>query len=346
MVPATVIRAPAGLGKTKAVIEQIKTSTGFVEIYVPTRALALELVKDFQLSSSTTYAAVIEGRSQPDANGQPLCSKSVLAEQLGQAGLPVYSTLCRTSYGNKAVYCPHYSTCGYNRQFRGINLRIYPHAYLPLERSRLDANHPDIAIIDESFFQACISVEKLSPAALMQAATIFPDDGILNLVASTLQQNQPLLDALRGKALAKLRKKIEQDAKRMFDPNSSSSLSRQKLAQAKQWVLTARMLAALELERQHRTGHSQTVALTSAGDIAVHTLKPITRFDDQHTHKGIRQTKVLIIDADADKDIIGQFFAVQSFSSVPATRKARVIQCTDKASGSHRYTRCSILRTA
>ena len=84
------------------------------------------------------------------------------------------------------------------------------------------------------------------------------------------------------------------------------------------------------------SGRAESHGLTySAGTITVHTKKRIRRFQERcpYTSKVLRESRVLIIDANADEQLVGQFFDVAEFSYLQTERHAKVTQC--------RSTRCS-----
>ena len=84
---ATVIRAPAGLGKTTLVLDAIARGDGrSVEIYVPTHKLAEEVGEILRAANSQLTVKVIGGRNHAGPDGKPLCKKHKLAAEIAAAG--------------------------------------------------------------------------------------------------------------------------------------------------------------------------------------------------------------------------------------------------------------------
>ncbi|MEO5334644.1 MAG: PriCT-2 domain-containing protein [Magnetococcus sp. YQC-5] len=178
------VRATAGLGKTRAVVEALIKRKYWhkrhVHMYVPTIALADELAGLF--SESSMNVQVIRGRGQPDpypyaslfkfhqidhthaeaptkdaqdaAEGvfdshpaTPLCAKHKAAEKAAQMGLSVYGTMCRAGDAR----CQYYDDCGYLAQWydKSPGIRIFPHDYLFLQKS-FEMHEPDLVIVDEN----------------------------------------------------------------------------------------------------------------------------------------------------------------------------------------------------
>ena len=89
---ATVIKAPAGLGKTQAAAKKIAHSPhGPFEVYAPTHRLAEEWHESILRSNPHKRVIVISGRSHPDVAGAPMCRMHKEAEQLSTAGFSASS---------------------------------------------------------------------------------------------------------------------------------------------------------------------------------------------------------------------------------------------------------------
>ncbi len=124
-------------------------------------------------ANSQLTVKVIGGRNHAGPDGKPLCKKHKLAAEIASAGAEVYSSLCAKKKGKGEERCQHYARCRYIAQFTPAQVTIYPHAYLPLERMRLEPAVPDLAIIDEAFFLACIGKFEV-PLSLLRAHFLGP----------------------------------------------------------------------------------------------------------------------------------------------------------------------------
>ena len=83
MVEATVVRAPAGLGKTSLVLEAVASGdVDTVEVYAPTHALCEEQADKLREANPDITCKVIGGRGHLGTDGQPLCRKDDLASEV------------------------------------------------------------------------------------------------------------------------------------------------------------------------------------------------------------------------------------------------------------------------
>ena len=173
--PRLVVRAPASLGKSSAILGELKrlfddpeTAKLRIGYFCPTLELCDELKE--KAEAEGIPARVFRGRSalkpgQPAGGEQKMCGKSDVAEMLSAAGYSVADTLCQSRIPTgerdkegKLVYekveCPLAATCEYFKQMkdRRPGLILGSHAYLttPIEALRQE-HRLDIIIIDESF---------------------------------------------------------------------------------------------------------------------------------------------------------------------------------------------------
>ena len=335
MSTATVYNAPPGIGKTTLVAQQAAHyKHGPVEFYVPTHALAAELNAKVQAANPQTTVRTVAGRSHFDANNKPLCKKHKLAKEVARVGGEVYSSLCARKKGSAVEQCRYYNTCPYIAQFKPAQVTIYTHSHLPLRRSRLESGVPDIAVIDESFFQACIEIVEV-PIALLRAPFLGQHGApVCAAIEAGLQQALPLLAYLgnAGMTYQQLRDARDELSRRgpTITPRMGQSTQRSMLQQLGQRSLLRKLLdnVAQEIFAGRRSSHGLLYDPVTA-KITVHCKKPILRFDELRG----RSSRVLIIDGSADKDLIEEFFSVRKFVRIRAPRHARVVQV--------RSTRCS-----
>ena len=152
----TVIRTPAGGGKTTKTAQKIAQAdkSWRIEVYVPTHALAVEWKSKIQEFNPACRVRVVGGRNHQPKGLKTLCHRHELAATISKAGQSVYSRLCQSSTGGQ---CHAYRDCKYIEQFEFAHVYIYTHAHLSRERGRLDQRVPDLVVIDESFFSACLT---------------------------------------------------------------------------------------------------------------------------------------------------------------------------------------------
>lgn len=122
---------------------------------VPSLDLADELAAK-ALADYGIEARVMRGRSQRQPNSTAtMCAKSEIAETLASLNVSVSTSLCRKEddQGNISE-CPHYATCPYIAQMQAAKqggLIIASHQYLSVKMEAL--KDVDWLIIDESFWQ-------------------------------------------------------------------------------------------------------------------------------------------------------------------------------------------------
>lgn len=223
-IPGNVLAVPAGTGKTTMAIERLaanpRTAEKVVHIYTLTHLQAEELLGACRRAGLS--ARVVYGRGQPcKADGEPLCLRSKLAEQVARAGLPVSDTLCSKRVRGKGgqmevIECPHMLTC---RQFRywsqfeePVTVWIFPHANLWTKHVR-GVPEPDLVVIDESFWRGGLADLSFAADRLLHARpyVLGQDDAATlankrlerdrqyagSVVHRALYAGEPLLNALR-----------------------------------------------------------------------------------------------------------------------------------------------------
>ena len=99
------IAAPAGIGKTKIILEHIATvaKNKFIEIYVPTHQLANEVRKTLLEFKPKLKVTVIRGRTFIDKNtgAVALCKKSDLIGSIQNYDYNIYKDVCKGCNGCK-----------------------------------------------------------------------------------------------------------------------------------------------------------------------------------------------------------------------------------------------------
>lgn len=159
------VKAPAGLGKTTAILKEVINARLTAHLYVPTHTLAEEVAAKIHSLGATVQ--IIRGRTRED--GDPdfpvrMCEKADLVTLLQSKGIAnIQSHLCIRTYtvdgDRKTMTCPSFGVCGYAHQFKvRAQVTIYTHRSLGIDRNifEQDAPKPDIAIIDEDPLQSLI----------------------------------------------------------------------------------------------------------------------------------------------------------------------------------------------
>jgi len=327
------IKAPAGLGKTTLVLEKIKSSAHKrIEIYVPTLALAREI--HAKLVAQGESALVILGREQESEPEQTMCRKPLVAGVIARLGWPVFPAICMGAVipGNKhtRMSCEYFGECSYLKQF-GADARvfIYTHAYLPLPRNSKETAHPSLVIIDESFLSTCLVTHDISRGQLAEAAE---NDAAVSCVLNTLlkavDNGQPILAALRSAGLT------PEILREVYDLVSATGVGF--LNYPDEEILralreTGRLRARLDLLMDILAAELATARTESHGVtfdrneqiLSLHYRKPITRF-----RSSAGEPEILMIDANADAELIRAWFPEVTFKDIRVERKAHVIQCS------------------
>ena len=324
------IRAPAGLGKTSLVVEMLADRTdGAAELYVPTHALGEEVGRNLLEANPALSVKVVAGRSHLGTDGKPLCRKHEIAEEVARGGGEVYPSLCARVKGKSEVRCKYYDSCPYINQFSNpAQVTIYPHAYLPLERTRLEPGVPKTAIIDETFIMSCIERFEV-PLALLRAPCGGPmTSRVCAEIEHALTQGLPLFDRLWSENIffAELQTAIDEIKTQGPAPSPAMNTTEQRAAlkQLKQPNLLRKLLELVR--RDYCAGRPASQAVQYCSDtqrIFGHNKKWLRRLHDRQGN----EASVLIIDANADQELIGRFFDHVEFITIPAQRQAKVIQC-------------------
>lgn len=333
---ATLIKAPAGLGKTLHFAREVAKFVGIVEIYAPTHALAEHWESQILVFNPSKKVQVIRGRNFPiqsfigssktPHNGH-LCNRVSAADALTNAGLPVYPNLCKRSQGPGAApaKCSFYDHCDYIHQFQAADIYIYTHAHLSQARSALESWQPSLVIIDESCFQSLIE-ELIIPISLLthpnvpaiaqslctDLANAFRAGGGIAQRIVAASATSELDDAVMALKLAPA-----------ISPSSSDRQQKSVLKTFVSFERIRRMLVQLKAETQVRASPQSVVYDATTGDIKFQRRKPVTRFD---LGRGT-QPDVYLLDASASELIAGKFFEIKQFVDMQVPRQAYVVQC-------------------
>jgi len=129
--PTLALKAAAGIGKTYSVINQCIGSgniQGSIDYYVPSDVLGNQVIDDLKsdllgvgddpnqsppFDSFVTFRA-IRGRGKADEDGNPLCLDITRVDKASAMGISIQKNICGD--------CSHFTTCGYQKQFRHVEL--------------------------------------------------------------------------------------------------------------------------------------------------------------------------------------------------------------------------------
>jgi hypothetical protein len=339
--PAYIVEAAAGLGKTQVAIEAIaKSPHGPYEIYVPTHALAEEVKQRIHAINPNRIVKVIYGRSSKREGAEPPCKKHKVADMLSASGYSVYPNLCfrRGSKDDPSVQCEHHDRCGYIAQFQQADVYIYAHAYLPLERGRVEGPVPYAVVIDETFWGECVKNVEV-PLRLLTHPDLPVEARHLCAKVAEYIVTCPLHAVTKlpqcvsenefRKALLVL-----QRASTVISPSMSEREIQNKLMVTTPFAPVVTLLKQLYAESRFKRVPQSVVYDHSSGHIGVHYRSKITRFRERGLRRVLRpEPNILILDASASSTIIGQFFPVEQHHKIAVKRNVRVTQCIS--------TRCS-----
>jgi len=344
------LRAPAGIGKTTGVgmyLPKQWLEGKKIELYLPTHALAAEVVKKLHYVPhakakfpfmkgvpSGIEWQIIRGRDRDSGDENVAqCYKVKVVEVLTAKGLAIYPNVCHSG----KTECNYYGNCGYIRQFQGEwDVRVFPQAYLGLDRFFLDKDLPDGAIIDESFYAGMLigvnPLEKGVPFTKIQQS--YCSDDLKKLLINT-PPNAPLLGYLR--------KQMGED--QLMDEIESAIALSEDFAKVDSLVGLPeedQYKAAKALPEKSNIGKFLEVLRTelSTGRDKAHGIRvnkdnngfrlcyrrPISRFVSAG-EQAAKKTPVLAIDADLNEQVHGQFFSDFEYHEIKVKRKSRVIQC-------------------
>jgi len=170
------IKAPAGLGKSTLLLQEIQQRNLNCDYFVPSYALAIEQAGRLPLG----MAIAIRGRTHQTKTDKPLCPKWESVEVLNKIGL-AYKTmplLCgKIDHTTGQRPCPYSKQCGYLKQFKNTApIRFYAHEYLPLDNSSLTKRKIDCAVIDETFHDSLEKFNSWNIGELMtQTESVYRD---------------------------------------------------------------------------------------------------------------------------------------------------------------------------
>lgn len=326
------IRAPAGIGKTSALIksmgERFMWKGLITDFYVPNYDLAQEVLN--LCRKARLPSRIFKGRAARD-----MCAKADSAKLAANLDLNIYETLCkRTDKDGRELVCEHYASCPYIEQWKDQEpgVRIFVHQYLGLHRPQPDGVSlppANLVVIDESAFMALTRHESFDLELL--------DGPAAEAVKESIQRETDLATILRAKGVTadqaraqahKLEKEIETSVSpEMNNEEAFLELTRSKHSTNRKLAHFYRQVAAeIELGRPfHGIEVSANESVSSNGQVVQKDRINIHWSEQPQVNQS---TPLLIIDADADIEINRRFFG-QDLQEVAIRvgRNAHVTQC-------------------
>lgn len=330
----TVAKLPAGCGKTTTYARHVAACKDVypAEIYAPTLDMAWHWKQLIEQYNSNCRVEMVIGRTAEFDDGSTLCQRRTEAEQLSQAGLSVYSRLCRASDGSGD--CPHYQACPYIQQFDlSIDVFIYTHAHLFLDRGRLEQRKPRLVIIDESFVAMGVE-EVIVDSMAVNAASWLPIDArqFVADVVRALQQDAPLVDIRRSYrrlqgGIAGLIKRLDG----LLPAITPTTHVANALSQVNVGLIgrVKKLFRHVLLATRYQDSPQSITLKSDTLQVVCQILKPITRFK---VGKYEAPPDIVVLDASASRTLIERFLPVSTFKTMAADRNSYVIQCRSTVS--------------
>lgn len=345
------IKASAGIGKTEAYLDAIVGSNAkLIEIYVPTHKLADECEQRLiKKGVPTTHIQVIKGRTYGSEGTKPLCKKHTAAKKLGAYGVSTYKFLCRNDEGVNDLKCEYFDDCAYLAQFkRSTQIRIYAHAYLTLKRGLLDKEYPDLAIIDESFWNTMIKNDNdnndQNSLSLENIKDYIKPRSLAKSITVALEKNQSLLEYLRDKHDGDLDKLFNKAIK--FFHRDYPEIQPDESENNVNALLTSRYMKSRAIKRLLQQLHTElkqfpertdslTVRFVNNNIVIAHRHQ-MTRFTNSDSENSV--IPVLCVDADFSKKIARVFLPGIKTKFIKVQRNANVTQCITTTSAMMHFT--------
>ena len=306
------IKASAGIGKTQAILELIKDykKGRMYEIYVPTHDLANELLNKLNDIDPTIKAKVIQGRSyKKDSTDIPLCDKPDSVQRLPDYGYSVYNNLCKS--------CELFKKCPYLAQYTdNVQVRIFTHASIPLDRGLLDDKYPNGVIIDEAFYSSLMDfkytnfelIDRFIKNEALRSVLINSLENKLPLLAKLTQAFGDEIDTIFEDEIKGIKIKPKAINGKMSDIQIIHLLDKQYSIPEKQVLVKMLTQLQLELEMFPKRKHAISVRHVD-GNVIIADRKLLTRFTKPSVDDigEVEEIPVLLIDADYCQRIVKRF---------------------------------------
>jgi hypothetical protein len=324
--PVHVIKATAGLGKTRAVIKDLLNynllEKGDVHYFVPNHKLSQELLADLNEILSLDIkdtdgtdavferARIIYGRGGIPNSGEAYCKKNDIAKVVSELGLNVMTTLCKSG----SAKCEFYDECPYIAQFDDpaeiphemipvlSEVKVMTHDHLFL-RAKDRFMKPSLTVIDESFVKSASTKQSLN---ITELTRLGKQHKIARMVGEFASEDKAhllhyLRSAYSADEIADEATAIETEYDKVIsalNPSLPYAQQSKALKNAQKKTFIPALLSTLADELR-LTNRSESNAITW-DESQVHILRRKDIFTDI-------LSPILIIDADADEVILKKF---------------------------------------
>lgn len=348
---ALALKVTAGLGKTATALRVISRygeallAQGHVLIYLPTLDLAERAYADFRTLAPELPSRVIRGRDalRPDDRKKKMCERAEIAKKISGFVPSVTQALCRgLDRDGNFVQSACASECPYLQQkdIPGPHVVFLSHAYLTVDPP-VDRDYPTVLrVIDEKAWPTLSRTSDLSIDDLMRAPPrSFPESlhDVLSRAKAALvdglQRNLPLHDHLRScgintqqlQNLAQAEDGSRSDLEIGPWQPAEAVAFRLKTFDTRSFIASRRRQRIFERLAEKEAGHCAGMRLseitTEDGSQCVIQSSSIDDVD--------RDAPLLLLDADADRDITERVAPGADFVSIESPPVADIVQISD-----------------
>jgi len=349
---ALALRVTAGLGKTATALRVIARhgeallSRGHVLIYVPTLELAERACEEFKTLAPGLPSRVIRGRDalRPDDRKRKMCERASIAKAIAGFVPSVTQALCRGQdpdgnfvQSSCATGCPYLN----QKDVPGPHVVFLSHAYLtvdpPVDRTYSTA----LRVIDEKVWPSLTRTSYLSVDDLMRTPPKSFPEGLHDLLSHTkaalvdgLQRDLPLHDHLRNSGIAT--EELQRLARAEDRSRSHLEIGPWQTAETVAFRVdtfdTRSFIASRRRERVFKRLAEKAVGHC----VGLRLMEVTTEHGSQrviqssHLHDLDRDAPVLLLDADADRDITERIAPDAEFISIQSPPVADIVQISDR----------------
>jgi len=357
--PTLALKAAAGIGKTRSIIKQLISDGGLrgsIDYYVPSYALAEEVVKDLRKELKVNLKGLnipkidtvrfIRGMDRDDDSGNPLCTQHADVSKALALGISVQKDVCGP--------CVDRFICEYQKQFNRITLpetpselvaqgrdledvldippvvNVMAHNYLflhtPLYDRNLKSNErfnqatSNLAIVDEKFWDKGFTTATLNPNKLASQG-----NEVSKVIAEGLNAKLPLLQYLSDSGITEFDLKREAVKLKPTRSKSASAVSNRDLR-------TLYYVLAGEIELGcHKDSRCVFLSKENDKDGNEKTIIKVLKRNELTIPPEI---PMIFLDADLSKSVIDLYRENCQLKEISAKREGTVLQVSDLSFGS------------
>lgn len=349
---ALALKVTAGLGKTATTLHAIARhgeallGLGHVLFYVPTLELAERACEDFQRLAPGLPCRVVRGRDalRPDDREKTMCERAELARAVAGFVPSVTQALCRARDNEgKFVMSPCATGCPYLEQkdIRGPHVVFLSHAYLTTN-SPVDREWPvALRIIDEKVWPTLTRTSHLSIDDLMRAPPASYPEPLHDVLSRAkaalvdgLQRDLPLHGHLRcsGIDTAQLQELAQAEGRSRnhldIGPWQSPKALEFQVStfDKKSFIASRRRERIFHRLSDKEAGHCVGLMLSEVK--TEHGSQCLIQFSQ--IEEVVRDAPLLLLDADADRDITEHLAPGAAFVSIQSPPIADIVQVSDR----------------